>query len=77
MFVGPVTEGFQANGILDATKRSDMVTAWQRFQVSLQGSSTQVAHVIASYKHSTFHTVNAYSIRPQLGTLRRRQNQLV
>lgn len=76
-FIGPVPEGFQAFGQLDATKRSDMVGSWQAFQSTLQASSTQVAHVIASYKHSTFHTVNAYSIRPQLGTLRRRQNQLV
>jgi hypothetical protein len=76
-FLGPVPESFMAYGILDATKRADMKLAWQAFQSTLQASSTQVAHVVASYKHATFHTINAYSIRPQLGTMRRRQNQLV
>jgi hypothetical protein len=74
VYVGPVTEAANNNGFLIAGQSTNMVTKWTSFQTGLIAESME--QVVASYKHSTAITVLTYSVRPALGTQRRRQSRL-
>lgn len=73
VYVGPVCEGDQANGVLSAV--ATMTTAWANFRDTLF-SSHGVHLAVASYKHSSSEDVTDIVVRSIVGTQRRRADQL-
>lgn len=74
MYLGPVAESFQSNGLLITGNVTELVSAWTAFGVAMVAHSMQ--HVVASYKHATALTVVSYSVRQAMGTQRKRQSRL-
>lgn len=76
MFLGPVSENEQAQGIVEPTTQALMQTAWDTFAADLVSSSPSLTWVIASYKHSTAQAVTSLRVESNIGTMRRRNQQL-
>jgi len=77
LYIGPIGEGVQAGGVLTGTNALDMVGAWQDVATDLAASSIAASLGVASYVHAEVNGVTSISMRPQIGTQRRRQNQLL
>lgn len=77
MYLGPIGEGIQAGGILSGSVGINCAAAWQDVDTELGTSSINGGLVVASYVHAEAGAVTSISMRPQVGTQRRRQNQLV
>jgi len=77
LYIGPIGEAAQANGLVGSGNVSGMLSAWSAFETSLAASSISGSLGVASYVHSEVNGVTSLSMRPQCGTQRRRQNQLV
>lgn len=75
VFVGPVSESSNVSGMLETSVPGTMTTAWTNFASAM--IADDVEFVVASYLKSTALTVINITIRPQTGTLRRRQDKLV
>jgi hypothetical protein len=76
VFLGPMAESQQNNGIVLEASRALVETAWKDFVDGLPGES-QGNHVcIASYAHADQETVTSVSVPTLCGTVRRRQDQL-
>lgn len=75
--MGPLSEGVVDNGIVESSVRADFIAGWQDFEDELTGSSIAASLGVASYVHSEVNGVTNISMRPQSGTQRRRQDQLV
>jgi hypothetical protein len=77
LYIGPVSEGSQAAGLLDSTIQSNMTTAWSTVWSNLASLTAPIIMGVASYKGAVFH---ALDVGPQmegkLGTQRRRMQQL-
>lgn len=76
MYIGPCTESFIADGVIDTQRRDDMVGAWKGFLLTLRIGSPSCTLVVASYTHARANTVLDVSMSTTLGTQRRRQDQL-
>jgi hypothetical protein len=74
LFLGPISEDSQTDGVIATTIRGACVVAWTAFGVALVAASME--HVVASYKHATALTIVNYSARAASGTQRRRQSRL-
>lgn len=75
LFLGPIGESGNIDGIFSPSLLTACVAAWTAFQADLFADGW--AQVVASYVHGVNYTVLSHSMRPQLGTVRRRQNQLL
>lgn len=75
LYMGPMCEGNMVDGMIGSGIAVATVTAWTTFAGAMQTDGW--THGVASYEHSDFNPVLSYSVRPQLGTMRRRQDQLV
>lgn len=76
LFLGPTSEGETSNGVWGTTvTRANLVTAWMAFNAAMVADG--FVNVVASYVHEDDHVVTNYGMRPQVGTLRRRQDQLL
>lgn len=73
VFLGPIAEASQNNGLQVSVDRTGMETAWNAFAAAWIGDSMEF--VVASYKHATALTVTSCSVRPALATQRRRQSR--
>jgi hypothetical protein len=73
---GPIPEAGQENGVLNATRVTDMTTGWNAFVAALIAGSPSLHLVVASYKHADAHDVTSIRVDSILGTQRRRQDQL-
>jgi hypothetical protein len=76
LYIGPCSENFIADGVMDATKRTNMVATWTNFKSALFQGTTPLVLVVASYVHSQANSVNSLSMNLICGTQRRRQDQL-
>jgi hypothetical protein len=74
MYVGPITETGQANGVLDATGAGLMAVGWAAWISAM--NSANVPLVVASYAHADYHEVTSFAIDALVGVQRRRQDQL-
>lgn len=76
IFLGPTTEGQTANGLWsNQIGRSNLAEAWFDFVNLMVADDWELG--VASYKNEFFGPVTSYSVRAQVGTLRRRQEQLL
>lgn len=76
VYVGPICEAAQANGILDPTTVGAMTTAWSTFLGALNTGTTPMEPVIASYKHLNANLIVNSHCDSLIATQRRRQRQL-
>jgi hypothetical protein len=77
LYLGPVGEASQDAGILSTGERSSTLLGWQEVNDLLAASPVAASLGVASYVHAEVNGVTSMSIRPQYGSQRRRQNQLV
>jgi len=77
LYIGPMGEADIDGGLVAAGPRTDAVTAWTGLQNDLQAGPLLADIVVASYVHAEQNVVSSFSMRPQCGTMRRRQDQLV
>lgn len=77
LYLGPITEAAQSNGLLDVDDVTAWRAAWVAVNDSLADSSINASLGVASYTHEEVTGVTSISMRQQVGTQRRRQNQLV
>jgi hypothetical protein len=77
MFLGPMGEAAASEGLVDGGKRAEAVAGWNEFQAEISGLATPMDMGVASYVYAEFNPVNHFAMRQPVGTLRRRQNQLV
>lgn len=77
LYMGPVGEGVITDGIVTSTNRTNVLNAWATVEDELAGSAIAASLGVASYVHAEVNGVTSLSMRPQAGTQRRRQNQLV
>lgn len=73
-YLGPIAENSQANGFLTGPERAGIEASWNTFAAAWISDDMEM--VVASYKHGTALTVVTCSVRPALGTQRRRQDRL-
>lgn len=66
-------EGAISDGSLGGSTASDMQNAWQSF---VDGLTSPVVSVVASYKHSTVQDITTCSVANAIGTQRRRQTRV-
>lgn len=74
MYVGPLIEGDQADGVTSTTLRTQQLAGWDTFIDSLDGNGVKL--VVASYAHADAHDVVTVRIDRLIGNQRRRQDQL-
>ena len=74
VYVGPLAETMNFNGMLSSTDRLASETDWNRFAADMITASSP--WVVASYKNRTALSVLNVSIRAAAGTQRRRQSRL-
>lgn len=74
VFVGPLAETMNFNGMLSASDQATSATAWNAFAAAMITASSP--WVVASYKNRTALTVINCSIRNAAATQRRRQSRL-
>jgi len=77
LYLGPVGEGITAGGVLTGTTTTSTVAAWTALMGELATGTPTMSLGVASYVHSEVNGVSSVSMRPQVGTMRRRQDQLV
>jgi len=76
VYLGPVGESAQTNGIISPSIASTMGGAWESFRTHLISQSPSLVLVVASYKHGDTHEVTACTADALGGIQRRRQRQL-
>jgi hypothetical protein len=77
IFLGPIAEGSQSGGILDATQKGTLQTAWSTFWSDLASGTPALTMGVASYHNSTFTALDVQpTVETKLGTQRRRMQQL-
>lgn len=76
VYLGPVAENAQADGILDASGAAAVLAAWQAFDAALIAQTPSMRLVVASYKHAVAVFVTSYRVDAAATTQRRRQSQL-
>lgn len=74
MYVGPIAESMQAQGVLNTTAHDDMGVAWVDFIENLSNADTPLQ--VASYVHADAHEVTNVNVDVMIGTQRRRLDQL-
>jgi len=77
LYLGPMSESDFDNGLVGSGVRSTTSSSWPDFNDNLAASSINGSLVVASYIHAEAGAVTSFSVRPQCGTMRRRQDQLV
>lgn len=77
LYLGPIGEDQQANGILNGSLASETAGAWAGVNTDLAASDSAASIGVASYTHADVHGVTHFSMRPQTGTQRRRLDQLI
>lgn len=77
VFIGPMGEAGASNGLIDNTPRVNAISGWTEFREDLAGLSNPIQLGVASYVHEDFNPAVATGMRVQVGTIRRRQNQLL
>lgn len=77
LYLGPMGEADYDNGLVGGTLRTETVAAWNEVNESLADSPIAASLGVASYVHAEVNGVTSISMRQQLGTMRRRQDQLV
>lgn len=77
LYIGPVGEANIDAGLLTPSPAgiANILAAWDDVETSLAGDAISLG--VASYTHSEVNGVSSISMRPQAGTQRRRQDQLV
>jgi hypothetical protein len=75
MFVGPIGEATQAEGIAETTPLANLEGAWAGFLANL-GAPEPMYLAVASYTHAVAEPVTGIRFERVLATQRRRQNQL-
>jgi hypothetical protein len=75
LFLGPLSESVNIDGLVSGVANAATVAAWIAFAAAMQTDGWTLG--VASYVHADFHPVLSFSMRNQAGTLRRRQNQLL
>ena len=75
LYIGPIGETLNSDGLISTVATAAVVTAWEAFATAI--AADDWLHVVASYVHAVARPVISYSMRPQLGTVRRRQEQLL
>lgn len=73
MYIGPISESTQLNGVVTGAAPGSMQTAWGEFVTAI-GVET-IGLVVASYVHEDFHPVLGLTLKTVCGTQRRRQDQ--
>lgn len=76
VYVGPIAESAQSNGVVDSTSRGLMLAAWNAFHASGLGSSPGFDLAVASYVHASWASVATIRVDSIAATQRRRINQL-
>lgn len=76
VYIGPIGEQTQANGLVDATRATNVLTAWGTLITARAAQTPAVTLVVASYKHAVAHNVTSLRVDTVIGTQRRRLNQL-
>jgi len=74
MYIGPIVEAAQANGVLNTTDGADMDVAWSDFISAMDTDNMPM--VVASYVHADFHLLTSINIDSLVATQRRRLDQL-
>lgn len=74
MYVGPIVETTQTQGVANPTVVGLMTDAWEEFINKLRDDLNPL--VIASYTHADAHDVTSVRTDPLIATQRRRQDQL-
>jgi hypothetical protein len=74
VYLGPVSEGAQNNGILVDT--GAVAAAWETFDDEMASSGSAASLVVASYVHSEANGVTSIVVNSAGGTQRRRQSRL-
>jgi len=77
LYIGPITESSQHDGLLDAGVNASSVAAWNAFNDDIAASTSVMSLGVASYTHADIHGVTSISMRIPYGCQRRRQNQRV
>jgi hypothetical protein len=77
IYQGPVGENGTNSGLLEAGIPPAVIVAWQTAQESIQTNLPDGDLVVASYTHSDAESVVSIGMRFEVGTQRRRQDQLV
>jgi hypothetical protein len=72
VFLGPLSEGAQADGYIGSTIQSDTTSDWVAFTNALVGLGTPMPLVVASYRHATAAQVIDVGCRHHIGSMRRR-----
>ena len=76
VYLGPISEGLVDNGLISLIDAQATAAAWTAFDSALAGTASAGSLVVASYVHAEAGGVVAISCRRQVGTQRRRQDQL-
>lgn len=74
MFIGPISENQQAQGVLNTTTSADMATAWAEFISNLEGNGIPLQ--VTSYTHADSHDVTSFHISNTVGIQKRRLDQV-
>lgn len=76
LYIGPVHESHSAGGMITPSDLPAAIAlAWTNFAAAIEPDDISIC--VASYVHSDAHVVTTFSMRSALGTMRRRQDQLV
>ena len=76
IFLGPIAEDNQAQGIVNNTIRNTVLADWQAFQAALIAASPACDLVVASYVHADAHLVTTIKADQVVGTIKARVDQL-
>lgn len=76
VYVGPLLEGDQADGLLNGSRATTMLNGWGEFIANLASGTPSLELVVASYVHATAATVTSVRIDTVIATQRRRLDQL-
>lgn len=76
VYIGPITETRQNDGILLEASRTEMEGAWEEFRENLLVGSPTLALVVASYELVDVFEVSSVLVRTVISTQRRRLDQL-
>jgi len=76
VYLGPITEGKQADGTLVAASQIQTLDAWAAWQENMLSATPSIELGVASYTHADFHPVTSIRVDSIIATQRRRLDQL-
>ena len=75
LYLGPIGESGQADGVLNGTIQGQVSAAWDAFANALIGDTNSAAVGVASYKYRDWHQATTIACESMTATQRRRQKR--